>query len=68
MQVHVVRFSLRKLNEVEDKEQYPVELSNRFTVLEHFDAEVDINQLGKLLEKYVNFSERESKSLRIEEA
>jgi hypothetical protein len=28
------RFSFKKLNEVEDKEQYQVKLSNRFTALE----------------------------------
>jgi hypothetical protein len=33
--VHMERFNLKKLNEVEDKEQYRVELSNRFTALEN---------------------------------
>jgi hypothetical protein len=44
------RFSLKKLNEVEGKGQYWVEISNRFAALEHLDTEVDI-ELGKLLEK-----------------
>jgi hypothetical protein len=34
------RFILKKLNEVEGKEQYRVEVSNRFAALEDFDAEV----------------------------
>jgi hypothetical protein len=38
------RFSLKKLNEVEGKEQYHVEISNRFTALENFDTKVDINR------------------------
>jgi hypothetical protein len=38
------RFSLKKLNEVEDKEQYHVRISNRFAALENFDADVDINR------------------------
>jgi hypothetical protein len=36
-------FNLKKLNEVEGKEQYCVEVSNRFAALENLDAEVDIN-------------------------
>jgi hypothetical protein len=34
------RFNLKKLNEVEVKEQYCVEVSNRFATLEDLDAEV----------------------------
>jgi hypothetical protein len=37
------RFNLKKLNMVERKEQYHVEISNRFAALENLDAEVDIN-------------------------
>jgi hypothetical protein len=37
------RFSLKKLNEVEGKEQFHVEASNRFAALEGLDAEVEIN-------------------------
>jgi hypothetical protein len=40
---HMERFNLKKLNEVEGKEQFPVEVSNRFAALEDFDAELDIN-------------------------
>jgi hypothetical protein len=41
---HVERFSLKKLNEVEDKEQYHVQISNRFSALENLDMQVDINR------------------------
>jgi hypothetical protein len=34
------RFSLRKLNDVEGKEQFCVEVSNRFAALEDLDAEM----------------------------
>jgi hypothetical protein len=34
----------KKLNELEGKEQYRVEISNRFTALEYLDAELDINR------------------------
>jgi hypothetical protein len=41
------RFSLKKLNKVEGKEQYHVEVSNRFAALEDLDAEVELIVLGK---------------------
>jgi hypothetical protein len=37
-------FSLKKLNKVDGKEQYLVEISNRFAALESLDTEVDINR------------------------
>jgi hypothetical protein len=37
------RFILNKLNELEDKEKYHVEISNRFAALENLDTEVEIN-------------------------
>jgi hypothetical protein len=37
------RFNLKKLNEVEGKEKYLTEVSNRFAALENLDAEVEIN-------------------------
>jgi hypothetical protein len=55
--VHMERFNMRKLNEVEDQEQFRVEVSERFAALEDSDAEVDINNaLG-------NFSQTESRLL-----
>jgi hypothetical protein len=43
---HMGRFNLKKLNEVEGKEQYCVEVSDRFAALEDWDAEVEIKCLG----------------------
>jgi hypothetical protein len=37
------RFNLKKLNKVEGKQQYCVEVSNRFAALEDLDTEVEIN-------------------------
>jgi hypothetical protein len=37
------RFNLKKLNDVEGKEPFRVEVSNRFAALEDFDTEVEIN-------------------------
>ncbi|PNF41324.1 hypothetical protein B7P43_G17043, partial [Cryptotermes secundus] len=42
--VHMERFHLKKLNEVEGEEQYRVEISNRFAALENLDTEADVNQ------------------------
>jgi hypothetical protein len=39
-------FDLKKLNEVEDKEQYFVEISNKFAALEKLDTEVDADFKG----------------------
>jgi hypothetical protein len=38
---HMEKFNLKKVNEVEGKEQYQVQISNRFTPLENSDDEVD---------------------------
>jgi hypothetical protein len=46
------RFNLKKLNEVEGKEQYRVEISNRFAALENLKTlRWTLIELGKLLEK-----------------
>jgi hypothetical protein len=39
---NVERFNLKKLNDVEGKEQFHVEVSNRFAALEDLDTEVEI--------------------------
>jgi hypothetical protein len=40
---HMERFSHKKLSEIEGKEQFRVEVSNRFSASEDLDAEVEIN-------------------------
>jgi hypothetical protein len=58
------RFNLKKLNEVEGKEKYRVEVSNRFAALEDLDAEVEINTIWETItENIKNLSERESRLL-----
>jgi hypothetical protein len=42
---HVDRFSLRKLNEVDGKEQYQFEMSNRFAALENLYNDADCNRV-----------------------
>jgi hypothetical protein len=43
------RFSLKKFNDVEGKEQYRVEISNRLAALENVDTEVDINRVWETI-------------------
>jgi hypothetical protein len=57
------RFSLKKLNNVEGKEQYRVEVSNRFAALENLDVEVEINNAWKVIRENVKISAKESRLL-----
>jgi hypothetical protein len=54
------RFNLKKLNEVEGKEKYHVEVSNRFAALEDLDAEVEINTILETIEENIKISAKES--------
>jgi hypothetical protein len=56
-------FNLKKLNEVECKEQYHVEVSNRFAALEDLDAEVEINSAWEMIRENRHFSQTESRLL-----
>jgi hypothetical protein len=54
------RFNLKKLNEVESKEQYRFEISDKFTALENLDAEVDINGVWETIRENIKISGRGS--------
>jgi hypothetical protein len=54
------RFNFKKLNEVERKEQYCVETSNRFAAFESLDAEVDINGAWESVRENIKISAKES--------
>jgi hypothetical protein len=56
----IERFNLKKLNEVDGKEQYRVEVSNRFAALEGLDAEVEINSSFETIRENINISAEES--------
>jgi hypothetical protein len=47
---HRERFNLKKLNEVEGKMQFRVDVSNRFAALEELDVDMEIIVLRKLLD------------------
>jgi hypothetical protein len=44
------------LNEVEGKEQYRVEVSNRFAALEDLDAEVEINNAWETIREIIKIA------------
>jgi hypothetical protein len=56
---HMVRSNLQKLNEIEGKETYRVEVSNRFAALEDLDAEVEINSAWQMIRKNIKIAGRE---------
>jgi hypothetical protein len=57
---HMERFNLKELNEVEGKEKYRVEVSNRFAALEDLDAEVEINTIWETIRENIKISAIES--------
>jgi hypothetical protein len=55
-----MRFSLKKLNKVEGKEQYCVEISNKFAALENLDNEVDVSRAWEAIRENIKISGTES--------
>jgi hypothetical protein len=54
------RFNLKKLKEVEVKEKYGIEVSNRFAALENLDTEVEIINAWKTIKLNIKISAKES--------
>jgi hypothetical protein len=52
--VHMEWFNLKKLNDVEGKEHYHVQISNRFADLENLDADVDNNRASRNISANTN--------------
>jgi hypothetical protein len=52
----VERFNLKKLNEVEGKEQFCVQVSNRFAALGDLDTEVEINSAWETIRENIKIS------------
>jgi hypothetical protein len=57
---HMERFNLKKLNGVEGKEKYRVEVRNRFATLEDLDAEVEIITIWETIKENIKISVKES--------
>ncbi|PNF24934.1 hypothetical protein B7P43_G09364, partial [Cryptotermes secundus] len=58
--VHMERLNLKQLNEVEGKEQYYVDISNRFVALENLETEVDVNKAWEIMRENIKMSAKES--------
>jgi hypothetical protein len=58
--VHMERFNLKKLNEVEGKERYRTEISNSFAGLENLHTKVDVNKAWETIRENINISVKES--------
>jgi hypothetical protein len=54
--LHSEGFNLKKLNEVEDKVQFRVEVSNRLGASEDLDIEVDINSAWGTIRENITIS------------
>jgi hypothetical protein len=54
------RFNIKKLNEIEGKEQYHVDVSNRFAFLEGLDTVVEINSAWETIRENIEISAKES--------
>jgi hypothetical protein len=50
----------KKLKEIDVKEQYHVEISNRFAALENFDADVGSNRAWETIRENITISAKES--------
>jgi hypothetical protein len=57
---HMDRYNLKELSEVDGKEQYNVEISNRIASLENLDADVNINRAWETIRENIKVSAKES--------
>jgi len=57
------RFNLRKLNEPEVREQYQIEITNRFAALENSDNDGDVNRTWENIKENIQTSTKESLGL-----
>jgi hypothetical protein len=55
-----VRFNLRKLNDLEVRKQYLIEITNRFAALENVSEEEDINRAWESIKENMKSSPTES--------
>jgi hypothetical protein len=57
------RFNLRKLNELEFRKQYEIEITNRFAAMENLDSNRDINRAWKNIKESIKTSAKDSLGL-----
>jgi len=54
------RFNIRKLNELDIRKQYQIEISNRFSALENLSDSRDINRAWENIKENIKTSAKES--------
>jgi hypothetical protein len=54
------RYNLKKLNDIEGKEQFRVEVPNRFAALEDLDTEVESNSAKETIRENIKISAKKS--------
>ena len=54
------RFNLSKLNELEVRKQYQVEITNRFAALENLNEDEDVNRIWRNIKHNIQISAKES--------
>ena len=57
------RFNLRKLNELEVREQYQIEITNRFAALENLNDDEEVNRTWGNINENIQTSAKESLGL-----
>ena len=57
------RFNLRKLNEPEVREQYQIEITNRFAALDNSDDDEDVNRIWENIKDNIQTSAKKSLGL-----
>ena len=62
------RFNLRKLNELEVKKNYQIEITNRFATLETLNVDEDVNRAWENIKENIKSSAKEPRAARIEAA
>ena len=55
-----VRFNLRKLNDLEVRKRYQIEITNRFAALENVSEDEDINRAWENIKENIKTSATES--------
>ena len=56
------RFNLRKLNELEVRKQYQIDITNRFAALENLNDDEDVNRTWENIKENIKTSAKESRS------
>jgi len=54
------RFNLRKLNELEVRKRYEIEITNRFAALENLSDDQDINRTWENIKENIKTSAKDS--------